>query len=78
MTTVAIRKSDTEVQVDQTVYAFSRRDDADAFLRCVADTSVDECCRSHAPISTRPAVPEPKPDDPDRGSTISPSMGGMP
>lgn len=78
MTVTAIRKSDTEVQVEQSVYTFKTKDDADAFLRCVADTSIDACKARHVPLSARSAAPNVEPEDPDRGSTISPSLGGMP
>lgn len=78
MSMTTIRVSDTEVQVERTLYTFGNRNDADAFQRCLVDTAVDSCYRSHPPVSTRPTVPDEHPDDPDRGSTISPSLGGMP
>jgi hypothetical protein len=78
MTITTIRVSNTEVQVERTLYTFARKDDADAFQRCLADTSIDSCYRTHPPLSARPAVPDVRPDDPARGSTISPSLGGMP
>jgi hypothetical protein len=77
MTITAIRKSDTEVQIEQTIYAFGAKDDADEFMRCLADTSVDVCKERHPPISVQ-AVPQPKLEEPDRGSSISPTVGGMP
>jgi hypothetical protein len=78
MSITTIRASDTEVQVEQTIYAFARKDDADAFQRCLADRSIDTCNRAHPPVSTRSATPHVKPEDPDRDSTISPTVGGMP
>jgi hypothetical protein len=78
MTTMAIRKSDTEVQVEENVYTFDRKEDADGFMRCVADTSIDSCRAQYAPSAVRSAAPDAPADDPNRGSTISPSMGGMP
>lgn len=78
MTMTTIRVSDTEVQVERTLYTFAKKDDADAFQRCLADTSIDSCYRTHPPLSARPTVPDEHPDDPGRGSTISPSLGGMP
>jgi hypothetical protein len=78
MTITTIRVSDTEVQVERTLYTFARESDADSFQRCLADTSIDSCYRSHPPLSARPTVPDEHPDDPGRGSTISPSLGGMP
>ncbi|CAH2807490.1 MAG: FIG00454377: hypothetical protein [uncultured Paraburkholderia sp.] len=78
MTMTTIRVSDTEVQVERTLYTFGTKDDADAFQRCLADSSVDNCYRDHPPLSAQPAVPDQQPDDPNRGSTISPSLGGMP
>ncbi|MFL9901200.1 hypothetical protein PQR75_30475 [Paraburkholderia fungorum] len=78
MTITTIRVSDTEVQVERTLYTFSQKPDADAFQRCLADTSIDSCYRNHPPVSVRPTVPDEHPDDPSRGSTISPSLGGMP
>lgn len=78
MTITTIRVSDTEVQVERTLYTFANVNDADAFQRCIVDTSIDSCYHSHPPVSVRPTVPDEHPDDPNRGSTISPSLGGMP
>lgn len=78
MTIPTIRVSDTQVQVEQTLYTFTKKDDADAFQRCLVDTSIDTCYQTHPPLSATPAVPGEPPDDPDRDSTISPSQGGMP
>jgi hypothetical protein len=78
MTVTTIRVSDTEVQVERTLYTFSQKSDADAFAQCVTNDSIDVCYRSHPPLSARPVVPDEHPDDPNRGSTISPSLGGMP
>jgi hypothetical protein len=78
MTMTTIRLSETEVQVERTLYTFAQKNDADAFQRCLADTSIDSCYRTHPPLSVRPTVPDEHPDDPGRGSTISPSLGGMP
>ncbi|APR35838.1 hypothetical protein [Paraburkholderia sp. SOS3] len=78
MSIMTIRTSDTEVQVEQTVYTFAKKDEADAFQRCVADRSIDTCNREHPPLSLRPATPEMRPDDPNRDSTISPTVGGTP
>lgn len=78
MTITTIRVSDTEVQVERTLYAFSQKTDADAFEHCLADTSIDSCYRNHLPVSVHPTPPDQHPDDPGRGSTISPSLGGMP
>ena len=69
MTVTTIRVSDTEVQVERTLYTFAQ---------CVVNDSIDACYRSHPPLSARPTVPDEHPDDPNRGSTISPSLGGMP
>jgi hypothetical protein len=77
MSVTANRLSDTEVQVEQTVYTFSDSTVADAFQRCVGDDSVDQCSTSHAPSSSR-AANEDHPDDTPPGSVVSPSMGGMP
>jgi hypothetical protein len=78
MTMTTIRLSETEVQVERTLYTFGQKNDADAFQRCLADTSIDSCYRTHQPLSARPTVPDEHPDDSGRGSTISPSLGGMP
>ncbi|MGF6770839.1 hypothetical protein P3T18_003318 [Paraburkholderia sp. GAS199] len=78
MTITTIRVSDTEVQVERTLYQFANTGDADAFQRCLVDTSIDSCYRNHPPLSARPTVPDEQPEDPARGSTISPSLGGMP
>ncbi|MFC0399397.1 hypothetical protein [Paraburkholderia rhizosphaerae] len=78
MSITTIRHSDTDVQVEQTLYTFAAKSDADAFQRCVADTAVDHCCQQHPPASTRSAIPDEPIEDPDRGSTISPKVGGMP
>ncbi|MBB5419503.1 hypothetical protein QF000_003409 [Paraburkholderia atlantica] len=78
MSITTIRVSDTEVQVERTLYTFAQKSDADAFQNCVVDGSVDTCYRDHPPLSARPTVPDEHPDDPARGSTISPSLGGMP
>ncbi|MFT4066616.1 hypothetical protein [Paraburkholderia sp.] len=78
MSITTIRVSDTEVQVERTLYAFAQKSDADAFQQCLVDGSVDTCYREHPPLSACPVVPDRHPDDPARGSTISPSLGGMP
>jgi len=78
MPITTIRVSDTEVQVERTLYTFAQKSDADAFAQCVVNDSIDTCYRSHPPLSARPTVPDEHPDDPNRGSTISPSLGGMP
>lgn len=78
MTMTTIRVSDTEVQVERTLYAFAKKEDADAFQRCLVDASIDSCYRSHPPVSAQPVRPDQHPDDPNRGSTISPSLGGPP
>jgi hypothetical protein len=78
MTITTIRVSDTEVQVERTLYTFAQKSDADSFQRCLVDTSIDTCYRSHPPLSAKATVPDEHPDDPARGSTISPSLGGMP
>lgn len=78
MTMTTIRVSDTEVQVERTLYTFAQKSDADAFQRCLADSSIDSCYRTHPPLSAQPTMPDAQPDDPARGSTISPSLGGMP
>jgi hypothetical protein len=78
MTVTTIRVSDTELQVERTLYTFAQKGDADAFAQCVVNDSIDTCYRNHPPLSARPTVPDEHPDDPNRGSTISPSLGGMP
>ncbi|CAB3669375.1 hypothetical protein LMG22037_01877 [Paraburkholderia phenoliruptrix] len=78
MSVTTIRVSDTEVQVERTLYTFAQKSDADAFAQCVVNDSIDTCYRNHPPLSARPTVPDEHPDDPNRGSTISPSLGGMP
>lgn len=78
MTMTTIRLSDTEVQVERTLYTFAQKNDADAFQRCLGDASIDSCYRTYPPLSARPTVPDEHPDEPSRGSTISPSLGGMP
>ena len=78
MSIAAIRTSETEVHVGDTIYGFARKDEADAFMRCVAHEVVERCRERYESVSARSAQPDVKPDDPDRGSTISPSLGGMP
>jgi hypothetical protein len=78
MSITTIRVSDTEVQVERTLYTFAQKTDADAFQSCLVNSSVDTCYREHPPLSARPREPDQTPDDPARGSTISPSLGGMP
>ncbi|CAB3787788.1 hypothetical protein LMG28614_02571 [Paraburkholderia ultramafica] len=75
MTITTIRISDTEVQVERTLYKFAQKIDADSFQRCLIDTSIDRCYRSHPPLSALPTMPDEQPNDPGRGSTISPSLG---
>jgi hypothetical protein len=72
MTITTIRKSDTELQVEQTLYTFVKKDDADAFQQCLVNGTVEGCHRDHPPVSMRPA----RADDPNRDSTLSPSLGG--
>jgi len=50
-----IRKSTTEVQVDDTVYLFERVQLADAFEACVAAADAGHCELEHPPASKRPA-----------------------
>jgi hypothetical protein len=76
MTVTTNRLSDTEVQIEQTVYTFSDSTVADAFQRCVGEDSVDECSVSHASVSSRAANDDRSVAAP--GSVISPSLGGMP
>ena len=78
MSITTIRTSDTEVQVEHTVYTFAKKGDADAFLRCLVQGSIGACYRQHPPAATRPVTPDERPDDPNRDSMISPSLGGMP
>ncbi len=79
MSVTATRLSDTEVQVEQTVYSFSESSVADAFQRCVGQDSVDTCRTNHPPVSTKtPDAGGVGQDDLPPGSVISPSMGGMP
>jgi hypothetical protein len=77
MTISAYRLSDTEVQVDRTVYTFSDSIVADAFQRCIGQGSIDSCGTSHTPMSSR-RTNDAVPDDLAPGSIISPSLGGMP
>ena len=76
MTITTIRASDTEVQVEQTVYTFAQKADADAFQQCLVNGSIETCNRDHPPVSLRPAKPAERIEDPNRDSTISPSLGG--
>ncbi|NUX56541.1 hypothetical protein [Paraburkholderia youngii] len=78
MSITTIRVSGTEVQVERTLYTFAQKSDADAFQNCLVEGSVDTCYRDHPPLATRPIEPDEHPDDPARGSTISPSLGDMP
>ena len=76
MSITTIRTSDTELQVEQTSYTFAKKEDADAFQQCLVNGSVESCYRDHPPVSMRPARADERADDPSRGSTISPSLGG--
>jgi hypothetical protein len=76
MTLTTIRGSDTEVQVEQTVYTFAKKEDADAFQQCLVNGSVETCCAGHPSVSMRSIHPSERVDDPNRDSTISPSLGG--
>src|ERR1700744_1982188 len=75
MSITTIRVSDTELQVERTLYTFAQKSDADAFQACLVNSSVDACYREHPPLSASPTVPDQHPDDPARGNTISPSLG---
>ena len=75
MTITTIRISDTEVQVERTLYKFAQKTDADSFERCLVDTSIDSCYRSHPPLSALPTLPDQHPNDPGRGRTTTPSRG---
>jgi hypothetical protein len=77
VTITANRLSDTEVQVEQTVYTFSDSTVADAFQRCVGDDALDTCSASHAPASSR-AANDGRRDNTTPGSVVSPSLDGMP
>jgi hypothetical protein len=80
MTITTIRTSDTQIQVEQTIYTFANKEDADAFQQCLVDGTVDSCHRDHPAVSTRPVradeSADERADDPNRDSTISPSLGG--
>ncbi|MEX3933978.1 hypothetical protein AB4Y32_19580 [Paraburkholderia phymatum] len=84
MTITTIRTSDTRIQVEQTVYTFANKEDADAFQQCLVDGTVDSCHRDHPAVSMRPVRADKsadkradeRADDPNRDSTISPSLGG--
>jgi hypothetical protein len=76
MSITTIRKSDTELQVEQTAYTFANKQDADAFAQCLVNGTVENCYRDHPPVSMRSARPDERVDDPNRDSTISPSLGG--
>ncbi|ALP68449.1 MULTISPECIES: hypothetical protein [Paraburkholderia] len=76
MTITTIRKSDTELQVEQTLYVFARKEEAEAFQQCLVNGTVEGCYRAHPPVSMRPARADERADDPSRDSTISPSLGG--
>ena len=78
MTITTIRKSDTELQVEQTLYVFARKEEAEAFQQCLVNGTVEGCYRAHPPVSMRPARADERADDPSRDSTISPSLGGDP
>ena len=79
MAVTATRLSDTEVQVERTVYTFSASDVADAFQRCVGQDSIDTCRSNHPPASQHAVdAADAGNDDVPPGSIISPSMGGMP
>lgn len=77
MTITANRLSDTEVQVEQTVYTFSDRTVADAFQRCIGEDSPDTCSANHVPVASR-AANDDRAASVEPGSIISPSFGGMP
>lgn len=76
MTITTIRRSDMQVQVEQTVYTFAKKEGADAFQQCLVNGTVETCYRDHAPVSMRPARADEPADDPNRDSIISPSLGG--
>ncbi|ALL71788.1 hypothetical protein K788_0007040 (plasmid) [Paraburkholderia caribensis MBA4] len=76
MTITTIRKSDTELQVEQTLYVFAAKEEAEAFQQCLVGGTVEGCYREHPPVSMRPARADERADDPSRDSTISPSLGG--
>lgn len=78
MTITASRLSDTEVQVEHTVYTFSESAVADAFQRCIGQDGVDTCSASHAPVSSRTIQDADSAQQLAPGSIISPSLGGMP
>jgi hypothetical protein len=74
MTITAYRLSDTEVQVEHTVYTFSDHAVADAFQRCIGQDSIDSCSTDHAPTSSR-TTSNGGQTDVAPGSVIAPSLG---
>ena len=76
MTITTTRVSGTEVQVDRTLYKFAQKADANSFQRCLVDTSIDSCYRSHPPVSARAAMPGEPPNDPGRGSMFRGRLPG--
>ena len=66
MSITAIRTSETEVQVGDTIYDFQRKDEADAFMRCVAHEVVERCRERYESVCARSAEPDIKPDEPDQ------------
>ena len=78
MTITAVRLSDTELKVGDTIYTFDAQPHADAFQQGLGRDSVEACVRNHPPVSTRAAYNESGEPNCEPGSIISPSLGGMP
>jgi hypothetical protein len=57
---------------------FASKSDAEAFQSCVVDGSIATCYQRHPPVSVKPTMPDKQPDDPNRSSTILPSLGDTP
>jgi hypothetical protein len=79
MAITAVALSDTEIQIEDVVFTFEDVEQTRAFEACLATSSVSTCLATHPPKDQRLIQYDghrSKVSDEERGSTISPSLGG--
>jgi hypothetical protein len=80
MAITAVALSDTEIQIENVVFTFEDVEQTRAFEACLATSSIATCLDMHPPKDRRAIEMDGHrsgtPDEEERGSTISPSLGG--
>ena len=77
METTIERRSETEVRVNDKLYAFDSRESADRFEQCVREGNPSQCVADYPPLSTSAADSPNAPHRADEGITIAPPPGTL-